>query len=83
MKWLIYLILPLFLSAQSPFESIVIPPRSASVFNTKTDIKPSSDKKIKCRYICDKKIYNLQVITDAINFYINSKYSLRLFFPLF
>ncbi len=31
------------------------------------------NKKIKCRWVCDKKIYKEQKISDAITFYKNSK----------
>ena len=73
MKWLISLVFPLLLNAQSPFESIVTPPHKASVFNTTaTKINKKIDK-IMCRIICDKKIYKEQVISEAIAFYINSK----------
>jgi len=63
MKYLIYLILPLLVNAQSPFESTT----------TQTHLN-STKSKIKCRQVCDKKIYKEKVITDAITFYINSKY---------
>lgn len=31
------------------------------------------NKKIKCRWVCDKKLYKEQKIADAISFYKNSK----------
>ena len=72
MRWLIYLTLPLFLYAQSPFESVFTAPHKTSMFNTKID-KKIKDKKIMCRIVCDKKIYREQVIREAIAFYTNSK----------
>jgi len=30
--------------------------------------------KIKCRWVCDKKLYREQKIEEAVNFYKNSKY---------
>lgn len=31
------------------------------------------NKKVKCRWVCDKKLYKEQKIADAISFYKNSK----------
>ena len=31
------------------------------------------NKKIKCRWVCDKKVYKEQKIADAISFYRDSK----------
>lgn len=76
MKKIIILLFCVSLFAQSPFESITIQPHRAEMFNTnknKLNIEASKNKKIKCRYVCDKKIYKEQVIADAITFYINSK----------
>lgn len=36
--------------------------------------KAMDNKKIKCRLVCDKKIYKEQKIASAISFYKNSKY---------
>jgi len=54
---------------------------SASLFgNTTFETKVSREnreamenKKIKCRWVCDKKLYKEQKIADAISFYKNSK----------
>ncbi len=76
MRKIIILLFSISLFAQSPFESIILPPHQASVFNStknKLNIKASKNEKITCRYVCDKKIYKEQVISDAITFYINSK----------
>ncbi len=35
--------------------------------------KAMQNKKIKCRWVCDKKIYNEQKIKEAVLFYKNSK----------
>jgi len=32
-----------------------------------------NNKKIRCRYVCDKKVYKEQRISDALEFYKNSK----------
>ena len=37
-------------------------------------IESMENKKIKCRLVCDKKIYKEQRIASAISFYKNSKY---------
>jgi len=76
MRKITILLFSISLFAQSPFESVVTPPHQTNMFNTsksKLNIKASENKKIRCRYVCDKKIYKEQVITDAITFYINSK----------
>jgi len=47
-----------------------------AVFNTKATKEnkmASENKKIKCRYVCDKKVYKEQKISDAVSFYKNSK----------
>jgi len=47
-----------------------------AVFNTKATKEnrmASENEKIKCRYVCDKKIYKEQKISDAVSFYKNSK----------
>ena len=35
--------------------------------------KAMNNEKIKCRWVCDKKVYKEQKILDAISFYKNSK----------
>ena len=47
-----------------------------AVFNTKKSNEnkmASENEKIKCRYVCDKKVYNEQKIAEAISFYKSSK----------
>jgi len=62
--------------AQSPFESKKANSFDLSIFNTtlsKANKKAIQNKKIKCRIVCDKKIYKEQKIADAISFYKSSK----------
>ena len=40
---------------------------------TKENKMASENEKIKCRYICDKKVYKEQKIHEAVSFYKNSK----------
>ena len=40
---------------------------------TKENKMASENEKIKCRYICDKKVYKEQKINEAVSFYKNSK----------
>jgi len=45
-------------------------------FETKQSIeaqKAARNPKIKCRWVCDKKIYKEQKISEALEFYKNSK----------
>jgi len=40
---------------------------------TKENITAMNNKKIKCRIVCDKKIYKEQKISEAVSFYKNSQ----------
>ena len=40
---------------------------------TKENRMASENEKIKCRYVCDKKVYKEQKIYEAVSFYKNSK----------
>jgi len=67
--------LPLLLWAQSPFES---EKRGVdlSAYETKkseANLQASQNRKINCRFVCDKKIYKEQKISEAIEFYKKSK----------
>lgn len=76
MKKSIFLLLPILLHAISPFESPKPNSFNLSAFDTKRGVeneKASANPKIKCRYVCDKKIYKEQKIADAISFYKASK----------
>ena len=49
---------------------------SNSNFETKVsreNREAMENKKVKCRWVCDKKLYKEQKIADAISFYKNSK----------
>jgi len=72
MKKKFILFLPVLIFATSPFETP--PPNSfnTSLYNTKEtkeNTQASKNSKITCRYICDKKIYNEQKISEAVEFY--------------
>lgn len=75
MKKLLFIIIPITLLATSPFESPKNKHFNLSAFNTKkTDenTQAMKNKKVKCRYVCDKKVYKEQRIADAISFYKTS-----------
>ena len=40
---------------------------------TKENKMASENEKIKCRYVCDKRVYKEQKIHEAVSFYKNSK----------
>lgn len=40
---------------------------------SKENVEAMQNKKIKCRWVCDKKLYKEQQIAEAISFYKNSK----------
>jgi hypothetical protein len=71
MKILI-LLLPILLLALSPFES-----PKPNYFDTKAyegkktsaNKKASNNSKIKCRYVCDKRVYKEQQIAAAVSYY--------------
>ncbi|MDK9693348.1 MAG: hypothetical protein OEL19_03740 [Sulfurimonas sp.] len=72
---LLLLLLPLLLWAQSPFESVKRDV-DLSAYETKkseANLQASQNTKIKCRFVCDKKIYKEQKISEAIEFYKKSK----------
>ncbi len=76
MNKIIFIFLPVFLFAQSPFESPKSTGFDLSIYETKksdVNIEASNNPKIKCRLVCDKKVYKEQKISDAIKFYKNSK----------
>ncbi|PHQ65808.1 MAG: hypothetical protein COB99_01890 [Sulfurimonas sp.] len=76
MRNIVFIFIPALLFAISPFES----PESNSfelfAYETKKsteNVQAANNPKIKCRLVCDKKIYKEQKISDAIEFYKNSK----------
>lgn len=75
MKKIIILLFSVLVFAKSPFDTPAPYAYKLSMFNTHKsiqNIKASENEKIKCRYVCDKKIYKEQVISNAITFYVNS-----------
>jgi hypothetical protein len=76
MKKVLFLIFYTVLSAHSPFETKQKSHFDLSVYETKArseNIKAANNSKIKCRWVCDKKIYTEQKIAEAVSFYKNSK----------
>lgn len=62
--------------ALSPFETPKPNNFDLSVFDTKkseANIKAANNQKVKCRYVCDKKIYTEQKIAEAVSFYKKKK----------
>ncbi len=72
---LLLLIFPLLLTAQSPFESKSTDFDMSAYETKKSELNEmaGNNKKIRCRYVCDKKVYKEQKISDALEFYKNSK----------
>jgi len=71
MKILI-LFAPILLLALSPFESPKPNVFNTSVYETKETKETnmaSKNEKINCRYVCDKKIYKEQQISNAVSYY--------------
>jgi len=65
---------PILLFALSPFESPKPNIFDTSVYETKetTQTKMASEnEKVKCRYVCDKKLYKEQQISNAVSYYKN------------
>jgi hypothetical protein len=76
MNKLFFIFFPALLFALGPFESPKSNSSELSAYETKKTIdneKAANNPKIKCRLVCDKKIYKEQTISDAIEFYKNSK----------
>lgn len=72
---LLLLLLPILLIAKSPFDSKKVDFDTSAYESKKNKLNESAGKnsKIKCRFVCDKKVYKEQKISDAIEFYKNSK----------
>jgi hypothetical protein len=64
MKKFLFLLLPSLLFCEKIYETELSATNRAAMEN----------KKIKCRWVCDKKIYKEQKIAEAISFYKKSKY---------
>lgn len=72
MKTLIIMLSPIILLASSTFDTPKEKHFDLSVFNTtptKENVEAMKNKTVKCRYVCDKKIYKEQKIAEAISFY--------------
>ncbi|WP_457746853.1 hypothetical protein [Sulfurimonas sp.] len=63
MKKLLLLFLPTLLLCEHIYETKL----------SKSNREAMENKKIKCRLVCDKKIYKEQKIEEAVSFYRNSK----------
>ena len=61
---ILFLLLPTLLFCEKIYDTKLSDENRAAMEN----------KKIKCRWVCDKKIYKEQKIAEAISFYKNSKY---------
>jgi hypothetical protein len=64
MKKILFLLLPIILFAEHIYTT------KPSAENKKAMENP----KIKCRWVCDKKIYTEQKIAEAISYYKHSEY---------
>lgn len=76
MKEIFFLLLPMLIYAQSPFETPKERHFEFSSFETKQNREAqeaAKNPKVNCRWVCDKKIYKEQKISEAIEFYKNSK----------
>ncbi len=76
MNKIVLVTFPVFLLAQTPFDTPQSKQFDLSCFNTKKNelnTMASQNKKIKCRWVCDKKVYKEQKIAEAISFYKSSK----------
>jgi hypothetical protein len=63
MKKLLFLSIPALLMSEHIYETKL----------SKSNKEAMENRKIKCRWVCDKKIYKEQKIEEAISFYRNSK----------
>jgi len=76
MKKVLFLMFFTVLFAKSPFETQKENHFDLSVYETKAtqeNKKAANNPKIKCRWVCDKKIYTEQKIAEAISFYKRSR----------
>jgi hypothetical protein len=64
MKKALFLLLPTLLFCERIYDSQL----------TKANRAAMENEKIKCRWVCDKKIYTEQKISEAVSFYKHSKY---------
>ncbi len=76
MKVVLFLVFCTFLFAKSPFETKGESYFDLSAYETRASIEneeAANNPKIKCRWVCDKKIYTEQKIAEAVSFYKKSK----------
>lgn len=75
-KIVLILLFCIVVSGDSPFETLKPKSFDLSCFDTlnsvATQIVPESQQ-IRCRYVCDKRLYKEQKIAEAILFYKSSK----------
>jgi len=72
MKKIVLLLCSVTLFADGPFDTPEPKSFDLSMFNTverALNKKAAKSPKISCRYVCDKKLYREQVISEAISFY--------------
>lgn len=69
MKQILFLLFASVLFAQNAQNAQINFEKQASRENTEA----MQNEKIKCRWVCDKKLYKEQKIAEAISFYKNSK----------
>ncbi|MDQ1245626.1 MAG: hypothetical protein QG565_1967 [Campylobacterota bacterium] len=73
---LLFLLTPILLTAQTPFDTAVAKNINMSAYEKKKSKEvelASKNVKVTCRLVCDKKVYKEQKISEAIEFYKNSK----------
>ncbi|MFA5234867.1 MAG: hypothetical protein WC390_10750 [Sulfurimonas sp.] len=72
---LLFLLAPLMLLAQTPFDTIAknVDVSAYEKKKSKEVEQASKNMKVTCRLVCDKKVYKEQRISEAIEFYKNSK----------
>ena len=61
------------LSGDSPFETPKANSFNLSSFDTPTSRSTTETQQVRCRYVCDKKLFKVQKIAQAISFYKKSK----------
>jgi len=68
MKKILFLLLPFFLFAKSPFETPPPHQYDLSMFNTPNKEK-TKERKFECRFVCDEKLSKERKIEKALSFY--------------
>lgn len=70
MKYIIFLLLITLLFIQN---SLADTENTFEKKASKENNEAMKNEKIKCRWVCDKKLYKEQKISEAVSFYKNSK----------